>query len=251
MQLIIMRQDRPPRSRGDIVEIRATSSPFAPTANFVMAECSGLLLGDVDDKWGWRWEAVFGWETQSQDLATDTYRMRLYNAAASSAEGAVTLAQVTEQIEEWNGTVVGVEDGGVVFDISIYDALSSQGYFDIPVGSVVFQEISYDQGTGVHRVSADYSALQNNPTYVERYLMSQGFTLVSHQDRVVVYEGDRTVVRQKFQDELESEIAFRVANGSRYYVNEAVVAAIESAGGALRDVTPAQIQQYVKDRADG
>lgn len=247
MQLLIMKQDRKNHYKGDIVEIRATDTPFGgkePEA-FVLVEVPDVPMTDFEDKHlAWRREIAY--EIVGQDQAQDGYRLRLYAENANAGVGDITKDEVERFIQAWGGTVHSFGPNEVVFDIRIYDALVSRGFWEIDVSNVVFNELGYDQNAGIHRIQADYSALGNNPTYVERYVRRMGLAIVSHAERVLVYDADRSIVRRAFEKDIAQKARTTVRR-RRYHVSDAVVDYIIANGGYI--VTDrATVEQYIKDK---
>lgn len=256
MQLLIMRQDKPPHFKGDIVEIRASGTPFGglePDA-FVLVEVPGVPMADYEQhRQSWYCEA--GFNLVNQDLAQDGYRLRLYAVNANGALGAVTREQVESFITKWGGSVHSVGTNEVVFDIRIYDALVSEAFWEFDVSAVHFTELSYDQNTGIHRIQADYSATGKAPTYVERYVARRAanlkdvddFIVVSHADSVLTYDVHRSVVRRLFEERIWYWSRRMVAK-RRYHVPAAVVDYIVGQGGSIvTDVST--LANYIRDKA--
>jgi hypothetical protein len=246
MQLIIMRQDSGNHSRGDVVEVRASGTSFAPTANFVMVGVPEATLKDWEQYSG-AWERMLAFDIVAHNESLDGYRLRLYSETANAGNGIIMKAEVENHIAAWNGTIQSFGTNEVVFDIGIFDALRSAAFFEVNISAVVFTEIAYDSVTGIHRISADYSAIGNNPTYVERYLMREGMEVISHADKVIIYEADRQIAKARFERYLQ-EKARQSIERRRYYLSEGVVTAIETAGGTL-ETDISTITSYLKDKA--
>jgi len=246
MQLIIMRQDSGNHSRGDVVEVRSSGTPFSPAAKFVMVDVPDATLNGWE-KYNGGWDRMLAFDIVAHNDELDGYRLRMYSETANAGNGIITKAEVETFIESWSGEIQSFGPNEVVFDIGIFNALKSAAFFEVNTSSVVFSELYYDSGTGVHRIQADYSALGNNPTYVERYLMREGMDIVSHADKVIVYDAERAVAKARFERDLQ-EKAEQTIERRRYYLNEGVVAAVEAAGGTLETDIPT-ITGYLKDKA--
>jgi hypothetical protein len=244
-----MKQDKPPHYKGDIVEIRASGTPFggAEPDAFVMVEVPDIPMDDFEGyNLAWQREIEFGVVTS--DPATDGFRLRLYSSTANNGLGSIAREDVESFITAWGGSVHSYADNEVVFDITIYDALTAPAFWEIPdiAAQVVFTELSYDQATGVHRIQADYSALGNNPTYVERYAKRMGLTIVSHSSKVLTYDAERSTVNNAFQKDLKEKARKQVAR-RRYHIADSVVDTIISNGGTYT-TDKATLLNYVKDK---
>ena len=246
MQLIIMRQDFGNHFRGDVVEVRASGTPFAPTAVFAMVDVPDALLKDWQ-KYSGAWDRMLAFDIVAHNEALDGYRLRLYSETANAENGIITKEEVETTVAAWNGVIHSFGTNEVVFDITIFDALKSAAFFEINTSAVSFSETAYDSLTGIHQVRADYSALPNNPTYIERYLMQEGMDIIAHADHVIVYEANRQTVKARFERYLR-QLAMTAIERRRYYVGDGVVTAIENAGGTLETDIPT-ITAHLRDKA--
>ncbi len=247
MQLLIMKADHPPHYKGDFVEVRASGSPFGgkePEA-FVLVEVPGVPMTDYE-QYRRSWYCEVDFEVVNQDLAQDGFRLRMYATNNNGSLGAVTRADVEAFINSWGGTVHSFGANEVVFDICIFDALTSAAFWEINVSGVQFIETAYDQDTGIHRIEADYSAIGNNPTYVERRVAEMGLTVISHDNRVLTYDADRAVVRQNFERDL-AEKSRRLIARRRYHVSETIVDYIIGQGGMVSTDLPT-LAGYIQDK---
>jgi len=249
MQLLIMKADTPPHSKGDIVEIRATGTPFAgkEVVYFVVAEVPDVPMTDFIG-YSKPWNLELGFEVVAQNTAIDGYRLRLFSELISGVLGIVSPAAVEQFIMSWGGTIHSTAANEVVFDISIYAALTSAAFWEIDVGQIAFSELSYNETTGIHRIQADYSALANNPTYVERYVAGMGLSIVSHADKILIYDADRAVVRDSFQRDIKQKASKTIAR-RRYCVGSGVVDYIVGQGGVVT-TDRATLESYIQDKVE-
>ena len=246
-QLAIAKDNtRLPTEKGDIIGVRATGTPLpGPTSPHVIAEVLDLPMDDFE-QYKAKWERVVDFEVVASDPAQDGFRLRLYSTTANAGQAEITKDEAEGFIQSWGGTVHSWGTNEVIFDITIYDALVSQAFWDIDISSAVFSELSYDQGTGVHRIQADYSAMGNNPTAVERYVRRMGLTIVSHSDRVLTYDADRTVVRAAFEKDMTDKARKNIKR-CRYYFGEGVVDTIVTNGGYMTTDENTMLS-YIKDK---
>jgi len=253
MQLLITKADKPPHYKGDIVEIRASGASFSgdrELAGFVLVEVPGVPMADYR-QYNCKWERLIEFEVVAQDASQDGYRLRMFAATVNGALGAITRADAETFIESWGGTVHSFGPNEVVFDVRIYDALTSPAFWgldaDFDISGIEFSEISYDEGTGIHRIEADYSALGNNPSYVEMHVAKNGLVAVSHDNQVLVYDADRSVAREVFEADLADKTKRKVAR-RRYHVSAAVVDYIVGQGGRV-STDLSTLAGYIRDKA--
>src|SRR6056297_356629 len=145
MQLLIMKQDKPPHYKGDIVEVRASGTPFGgkePDA-FVLVEVPNVPMADFEG-YNLSWEREIAFDVVASDPAQDGFRLRLYSATENTGAGAITKDEIDSFIEAWGGTIVDYAANEVRFDITIYGALTSAAFWEIPTiaENVIFSELS-------------------------------------------------------------------------------------------------------------
>ena len=248
MQLLIMKQDKPPHYKGDIVEIRATGTPFGgkePDA-FVLVEVDDAPISEFEGR-SIAWECQIDFSVVSHDAANDKYRLKLYSTTANNGLGEIAKEDVEAFIQNWNGTVVDYATNEVTFDLSIFDALTSPAFWEVDVSSLVFTETAYNQDTGLHTIELDYSAIDNNPTYVEMYVKRMGLAITNHSNKILTYEADTSTVNQAFQSDLKEKTNKRVAR-RRYHVSESVVDTIVDNGGTYT-TDLSTLRNYIMDKA--
>jgi hypothetical protein len=248
MQLLIMKYDKGTHTKGDIVEIRASSTGFGglEPVTFVLAEVPDLPMADYKDKSS-AWERLIDFSVSGQDLSVDGYRLKLFSTLVAGTSGIITREEVEAFINSWGGVVFSVAVNEVLFDITIFDALTSKPFWDgRDISQILFSEISYDQETGIHQIQADYSALENNPTYIETVIANKGMTVTSHNEKIITFEGDRETARNEFQKDIK-EKSKKLVERRRYYVNPGVVDYIINQGGSIV-TSKATLDTYIKDK---
>lgn len=245
MQLIISKREV---SKGDIVEIRATGTPFAglEPESFVMVEIPDVTMA-IYEQYSQAWNRILDYQVISQDTALDKFRIKVFSTTSSLSNlGIITKDEVEAFLLKWNATVVSFGVNEVIFDFSVYGGVSSPAFWETPVQNIIFSEVSYDSITGTHRISADYSALLNSPTYVERYIASNQCTAISHQNKVIVFDALRSNVLTKFKEGVNQKSNKMIAK-RRYYFDLAVIDYIVAQGGVIT-ATVATVATYIKDK---
>ena len=247
MQLLIMKKDIGSHKKGDIVEIRASGTPFGgkePDA-FVMVEIPGEPMKAYKHL-SKAWERELGFTVVSTDLSTDTFVLQM----SPITGGTLSLDEAKPHIEGWGGKITTSDTNSVTFSISVYDALTSQRFWELPADKqalIKYLELSYDQSTGIHQIQADYSSIPNNPTYIENWVDSRGLEVVSNKDKVLVYNADREVVRDAFQKDMQEKLRKMIAR-RKYSVPASVVDTIIAKGGTM-SVDKTTALSYVQDKA--
>ena len=251
MQALFLKHDAGPRFKGDLTEVRASGSPFTglDPNDFVMVEVDTPMA--AYEQYTRNWPRLIDFDVINQNLALDGFRLRLFSTNVNGVLGAVTRADVEAFISNWGGVVHSVAANEVVFDILIFDALTSLGFWgrsyeQADISNMQFTEVAYDQGTGIHRIELDYSLTGRAPSEAERYVERKGLPVVSHVESALTYDADRSVVRTAFQNDIRNK-SQRVVAKQRYHVSGAVVDYIVGQGGMITtDV--ATLAGYIQDK---
>ena len=174
MQLLILKDDLgSQREKGDIVEIRATSTPTQigdEATYFVWVDVPSVPIKDFK-QYNELWRLDIDFEVVNSNISVDGFSIRVFAVTVNSVNrGALSKDDIEEYIEEWGGTVFSFGTNEVIFDILISDAIVANRFWrawktDV-LSLVDFTELSYDSGTGLHRLQIDYSAVGNNPTFI-------------------------------------------------------------------------------------
>jgi hypothetical protein len=251
--------------RGDVVEIRASGDGFTVTeqSKFVRVNCEAATMttlinsignGFTFQDYGMRRFFDVNFAIISSDPITDTYVIRATNPHANSTDdgfNGTRLERFTKFLTSWKANGITFGTNQCNFNIRIYDALTSHGFWS-EVGldlynQVVFSEVSYNQTTTMHRIRADYSALQSSPTAIERMIIQHGGNIISHSARIIIYEMNRADARDKFIDTVKNGTREVMSGKKRFYITNTVMNNIEAQGGSI-EATLAQIETYLKDK---
>jgi len=234
-------------SKGDIVDVRATSHVLEVSPSLCTIECPD----PVGDKWFYRsaWEVIVDYVIVNNNPSLDGYRLRMFSALVdSSGNGSVSKNQVEAFINNWGGTIHSFGQNEVVFDITIYDAITSKNFWGRDVTEYDFTETDYNESTGVHTIEVDYSSQGVNPTTIEKVVSNSGANVISHENKVITFEIDRATVRTRFEEDIK-EKSKEIVKKSRYHVGTGVVDYIVGQGGFVQtDLTT--LLGYISDKVD-
>lgn len=248
MQLIFLKEDKVNQFKGDCIEVRASSTPFTGKEpdHFIMIDIPSLPMTSYEH-YNNAWDRIIDYEIVNQDLSLDGFRIRLFSSIVSpSGFGKITKDEVVNFIHNWGGSVFDFGDNEVIFDITISDAIESQGFWEVPIGGVVFNEINYDQGTGIHTIEIDYNSIGNNPTYIERFIANKGGVILSNNNKRITAELTRTDVRNEFENDIKQKAKQTIAV-RQYYVSSAVIDNIIGQGGTT-ETDISTLLGYLQDK---
>lgn len=244
--------------KGDIVEVRRDNAPYGrkeTLPEFCIIKIPGLNApsggGSSGDPRGPgsgeiatppiftfeetlfymnKWKINLNYAIVDSNLNLDQYIIEITNSNASTTKGRITRSQVETFINGWNGTVISAGDNLVRFDIGIYDAVQSKGFWGRSMESFSFNELSYTSGTGVHQISAGYNAFIPSGK-IEKAISEKGGSIVSHSGNAVIFEIDRITVRNVFIADIKQVVDMINIGARQYYIDSTLVDAIISAGG--------------------
>jgi len=242
--------------KGYVVEVFENDKPYVnpPQPPFFILSIPELTKAQVENYMG-QWQRAITYNVLQRSVPLDGWRLEIKATNANvSGKGHLTRAKVEEYIVNWGGQIVNVVKNGVRFDISIFSIVKSRNFWGRDVTPIVFAEVSYDQGTGVHRVSANYNAVPFPPGMtMEAFekmfsdaVTDKDGTVVSNTGGAVVFDIGRDVVIQRVRDELQEHSEETICRRQKY-LDPAFVDAI-IANGRVMTATAAQVLGYVRDR---
>jgi len=167
--------------------------------------------------------------------------------------GGLTKDKVEGYLNDWGAVVFSFGPNEVVFDFSIYLLTTSNNFWTkgkLDPVNIIWNEISYNETTGIHRISADYSALTNNPSFIERRINKrlEDGVIVSHVNQVLTFEISRTSILQLFKAELKKDVRQRFkVKQKRWRLSNAAVNNIISQGGIVENDFSV-VQTYLRDK---
>ena len=241
--------------KGDIIVVKPDGHTWGagegpPT--FVVVKCPAVDVATAEAKLEpWRWNIAF--EVLNSNLALDGHRVKMTNANKSVGGLAVPEpARVQEFLDLWGATLFSSDAESVTFDIGIYTAATSVGFWAVALDDFQFSEVSYNQGTGVHRITVEYSA---HPRYIDdpdaftvdalQRIARVGGALITQGPGSATFEVTRADVRERFRAFVTERLG--TWRRHRWYFTEAQVDTVLVAGGTIT-VTAPQLANAVQDR---
>lgn len=206
---------------------------------FFILKVPGVSKSDAEEYISeWRHNPTYA--LVNSQPAQDAYRIRLDSTAVSvSGKGAITLAQVQSFFTRWGCTVKSTTSKSVTFDTTIFDILTSEGFWGLDVSGITFTEIEYNNTTGSHLIEVGIG-----PTDAQIQQVCQRESVVYVAPRSFI--ATRAEARQKMQDEIADRFREIGIARRRWFVSAAGMTALQNAGGIL-SVTPAQFVANITD----
>lgn len=242
--------------KGDVISVQPDGHQWGGLEGpprFVLVKCPGLDHQNVRDRiHSWDYDLAFN--VIASDPAQDGFRIRATNQTESPSGGArLTRAKVEAFLNAWGATVVNAGQGFVTFDVRILDSATSQQFWEdyLPIDGIVFTEDGYDQATGLHTITMDYSA---HPFYlsspqraqqIARGAVQQRATFLVQGAGIITFSVHRSNVREAFRADVSRTLG--TWRKHRYHFSEADVDTALAQGGVVT-LTNAQLLNKVLDR---
>ena len=238
--------------KGNIVSIGADNWDFGGKVilpNWIVVTISDVTYQQALAYHG-QWLRTPEFVVVAHNATSDGYRLRLKGKTpALSGVGGVTLAEAQEFIDDWDATYVSNDSNSVTFDLSVRDAGFSKGFWGRDLPGVIFAESSYDEVTGKHIVTADYSATAFDSNAVSHQAVGRGADVTDNVGGVLTFEIDRLDVKAEMLRDIHEKLGHMVGK-TRYSISESAVDTVIASGGA-GTFTKAQLLGVLVDRADG
>ncbi len=240
-------------TKGDIIENRANNAPYGTKEglpDFIVVKIPTVLLATADAYWK-AWNIDLDYTVQNYDSVNNIYTVRVFSTSGGvSGNGNLTKVMIENVLAEWNTTVTNFGTNEVIFDFSVFNGGTSKRFWGYPVDQMTFQNISYDNATGLHRIECDYNVANYNSTSIERAIMNQGATIISHENKIITFDIEKNIILTSFKKHI-TDIANRrgMVRKRRFYLSNAAVNNVIAQGG-VTTATWAQFLGYVKDHLD-
>lgn len=246
-QLLILKNDTISHTRGDIVEIRPSASPFGGLEpdSFYMVDISDAIVSEFIE-YANEWDTILNYNVINSDLINDVFQIELSATTNVSEVGGITRDQVETYINKWSGTVNSFSNNTVTFTISIFNAIKSSGFWNKNTDNVIWTELDYTNG--VHTVQADFTNVNVTSLSVEDHMSEKGANIISNNNNIIVFSIDRATIRNDFQSSIIRKVKRQIKR-RRYYLPENILTIIDSNGGTYT-TTKATALLYIKDKLD-
>jgi len=240
--------------KGDFVEVRANSSSYGlkeglPT--FIIVKVPEIATMTVVNYLSKMWVQTFDYSVVNRNASIDGYRLRAFAEDVSASNlGGLTRDKVETFLTKWGCSIFSTASNEVVFDVLAFDAIKSQGFWEIREDKHAlfqFSEDGYDEATGIHTIRIDYSASGMNPSFIETYIEGRGTTIILNSGLVIVFEITANIVFQHFKRVVKGALDGNIIRRRQYYLTSAAVDIVIDAGGTMT-ITQAQLMNYIQDR---
>lgn len=200
------------------------------------------------------WRREIAWEFIGHDYVIDGHRLKVFTKPefiSVSGLGGLTILQIEAYLNGWNGVIFSAGQNEVVFDMAVFDAIKSNGFWSTSTSLVIFDEKSYNQATGVHEVEANYgaSSLAGLPDdVIEKRIIDRGGVVTRRPTNKITFEINRTSVLDVFKEDVKRSIDGIFARRRFKLLPSHIQMAIDNAG--TLSVTRQQFAQYIYNRLD-
>lgn len=240
--------------KGDIVDVREGDAPWGnleTLSDFIRLEISNATRDQVlsfQDEWN----QSLDWEVVNSDLSVDGHRLLLWTTNRNAGGlGDITPEKATAFLERWGavniitGTTVGGA-AGVRFDVAVFNAATSEGFWDRSLTGFVFSELVYTQATGVHDIRMTYPVGLDHAQVVA--IVSSRVEVIGDNagPRRVDYRVTRSSMLDAFKQSVKAALQEMISRRQFAFTASSVDQVIGMGGSAT--VTVAQAQANLVDR---
>lgn len=248
--------------KGYVVEVfDEADTGYSSAAPFVLLTISDKIQDEMSAKYLSKWIRTIDFAVVTYAIETDYWLLSMFvSNPGISGVGAAdnnTVIKVEDFIHKWGGSNISVVDQSLQFNIGVYSVATSEKFWKCNVSRIAFTELSYDQTSGVHIISADYSDLlnlQEGPTseFMNNNLSSNDhfvndLNIISHVGTVITFYVHRNAMIVRFENDLR-DLSQDVVCRRRYHFSSDGVDAVISGGRTFTVATEAELSPYIIDK---
>lgn len=240
-ELIIKAQDAPVADSGGkwyaarivaVVEDGHVYGSSEGPPDFFILKVPGISKQDAE-AYLQEWRHNITYTVVNSQPAQDGYRIKATTDAVNTqGKGAVVKAQVQAFFNKWNCVIKSNTSNSITFDVSIFGALTSEGFWDANVSGLTFTETTYNQSTGSHLIEVGPGP---SDAQIQQKCAEKGVAYVTPRS----FLATRKEARDMFQEDIARLFRDIMVERRRWYISAAGMTALQNAGGILT-VTPAQ-----------
>lgn len=242
--------------RGDVVDVREDGRWFSrmecpPDFGFlIISDATAIQVRS----YALGWERWIDFNVIAHDPVQDGYRIEVKTKAVSldpAGRTAITREQCEAFLATWGYEgIVSTATNSVRFDILVWNAICSPGFWSADVLGIGFTKISYNPGTGGYAVAVDWSATGWRAQKIRERIEGRDGVVVGAD--LVLKTGTFTITRadvfRTFEEAARSAIEKTYAR-RQWHFPEAASVAVEAAGGRLT-VTKAQAVGWLRNKME-
>ncbi len=161
--------------------------------------------------------------------------------------------QVEEFILKFNGVIQSFATNEVIFDIGVFGAATSNGFWHKDVTPVTFQEVNHDS-TG-YRIRADLPNIWTDTIKKRRIIQSRiighGCSIVSFNipQSCVTYDVPRDAAIGEFKEQARDKLENIIIKRSQFYIEASEISTILASGGEM-NINKATLLTKIKNKLD-
>ena len=193
---------------------------------------------------------LIAWEVVAS--TDEGWRLRVWDNNPGTLTN-ITREQVEDFITRFNGVVQSFSAGSVVFDIGVYGAATSNGFWLRDVSPITFSEVTHN-AAGYKIQAILPSAWTDTPEkrqQVQLRLTSQNCTIFSFDipSSTVVFDIPRDEAIKEFKEQIRDHLENRIIRRSHFYITPTEIDTIIANGGEVT-ITKATLLANIKNKLD-
>lgn len=175
------------------------------------------------------WRRKTSYEILDFDPTDDFFQVHIFSDKTISTghpTAQVTSVNMGEFLTKWGATSITDSDGGVVFEITAFNAIKNRGLFDFGTEEehCQYTEKSYDPTTGIHTIELDYNLTNLKIADVLSILRSGGMEVVNYDEAAgkCIFIGVREHMIKRLEAQVAQKFDTMIAR-ARYRFTDALV----------------------------
>ncbi len=169
------------------------------------------------------WDFSISLTVLSSNLTTADYHVEAVgNNMSVSGEAAVTREGVESFLTNWNAVVASFSTNSVIFDINLWQALQSKGFWDTDVSAFTFVLDDYDSGTGIADVTVSGFITPEQIVSAKRLIEQKGCVVLNETATSVSFAAERQDVIDEFINDVE-QATRQTHCRKQWYISESVI----------------------------
>lgn len=251
--------------KGYIVEVREDGCPYGSGEGlytFIIVKIPGVSLEQAERRlYVSPWLRYIDWEIVVFNASMDGYRIKVFATQISVTAqdvnyGKISLSDIQDYLAGWNGLVHSHSDNEIIFDLGTYEMVKSTSFWEKNTSGVIFSE-EYNQLTGIHTITADFSAKDWPPEKVLEHIEDREGNVISYANKVITFEIQGTgnpeahagnIPLKHFKNETKEKVD-KILYRRRFYIDRDTVDYVIGLGGIV-SITKQQFLNYLIDRLE-
>lgn len=204
------------------------------TGKSVSLQILDASADDIKDYIHSSWELEIDYDLIGSNISVDGHRFKIFSTNPGvSGYGNLTIEKIENYLHSWNVDIFSHRKNEIVIDIIIDKVLRSSGFWDMEnLKNLSIEEIDYEQNTGIHQYSLDYSNFLSDKNrvkvgkFLRNKILSRNGIIISNDidNQIGKFSIKRIDVLTHFKSDIYNKIKYNnVLYRRKYYLPENII----------------------------